>query len=314
MILKPMGHRRPSSTAAWLALVFLVLASTFVAQDICAGPFSPVAGTQGSTAVSRASPDIAAWATSFRDYLPGTNLDANWKTPEKALGQATGDAFDIVGLGDGGQITLGFNGRIVNGAGYDFAVFENSFSDTFLELAWVEVSSNGTDFFRFPGFSLTASPVGGFGSIDPTNVDGFAGKYRQGYGTPFDLHTLAGVPGLDIDDVRYVRIIDIIGDGRVLDNWPSDLGGPHPIYDPYPTSGSAGFDLDAVAVLNFEEASAPEPRRGLIATLLRQMPDVFRVVAVSPVPEPTTYLMILVGLAVIFARAKSLISSRLPPQ
>ena len=54
-----------------------------------------------------------------------------------------------------------------------------------------------------------------------------------------------GTPWPDTD----VRIVDVVGDGFSLDS----SGGV--IYDPYPTSGSAGFDLDAVGVSN----GAPYP-------------------------------------------------------
>lgn len=236
----------------------LALALIAGAGSVHAGPFAPAAGQAGSTAISKTSPDIVQWATGFQDYLPGSNVDATWKTPNKALGPAVGDSFDIVSLGDQGRITLTFGGAIQNGPGWDFAVFENSFNDTFLELAFVEVSSNGSDFFRFPALSFTPSPVGGFGSVDPTNIDGLAGKYRQGFGTPFDLNALSGVAGLDLNRIVAVRLVDVKGDGSEFDNYPAAFGGPHRIYDPYPTVISGGFDLDAVGVRYFA-AAVPEP-------------------------------------------------------
>ncbi|MEZ4549679.1 MAG: hypothetical protein R2874_04140 [Desulfobacterales bacterium] len=60
-------------------------------------------------------------------------------------GPAVGSSFDVV-LGRGGSIILTFDPPVENGEGWDFAVFENSFNDFNLELAFVEVSSNGTDF------------------------------------------------------------------------------------------------------------------------------------------------------------------------
>jgi hypothetical protein len=215
-----------------------------------AGPYAPAADQAGSTAIGKSDPGIIGWATGYQDYTLGTNVDAVWQTPEKALGPAVGDSFDIVSLGRGGAITLVFGNPITDGAGFDFAVFENGIADTFLELGYVEASSNGTDFFRFANDSLSPNPVGAFGTLDPTNVDGLAGKYRQGFGTPFDLAELAGVsPLLDVANVAYVRIVDIVGDGTYLDS------SGDPIYDPYPTIGSAGFDLEAVAVLH----AVPEP-------------------------------------------------------
>jgi hypothetical protein len=169
---------------------------------------------------------------------------------------------------------LTFLNPIVDGAGFDFAVFENSLSHTFLELAWVEVSSDGIHFVRLPHYSQTQEPVGGFGDLEPFRVYGYAGKYIQGYGTPFDLselteayaaaladttvfsaayeaQLLTNYPELDLNNIQYVRLIDVVGDGSqrsALRNPATDEG--YPIYDPFPTSGSAGFDLDAIAVLN----------------------------------------------------------------
>ena len=243
-----------------------LLAGVLLAGAAHAGPFAPAAGLSGSTAIHMDDPSIVAWATGWQDYNPAAGVDLTWQTPEKALGKAVGDSYDIVTLGDQGTITLTFDGYIQDGDGFDFVIFENSFSATFLELGFVEVSSNGTDFFRFNAYSLTPSPVGAFGSVDPTNIEGFAGKYQQGWGTPFDLSSLADT-GLDIDHVQYVRIVDVKGDGSELDDWPAEYGGPHPIYDPYKTVGSPGFDLDAVGVIHFAEAPAvPEP--GTVAMLL----------------------------------------------
>lgn len=238
-----------------------VLAATFAALPLqaLAGPYAPAAGQPGSTAVPKDSGSIVRWAQAWQDYHPGPNVSGTFATPDKALGAATGVATDVVSLGDGGTITLTFGGRIVDGPGADFAVFENSFNDTFLEFAWVEVSSDGSHFFRFPGFSFTPAPVGGFGAVDPTNVDGLAGKYRGGYGTPFDLSLLSGVAGLDVQAVRYVRLVDIVGDGSVKDMFPAAFGGPNPIYDVYPTVSSGGFDLDGVGVMHFAAAPVPEP-------------------------------------------------------
>ncbi len=167
------------------------------------------------------SPSIVAWASGYTDLVrgplnaadPGGGL-ASFGTGSEAVGPADGKSSHVVSLGDGGQITLTFAEPIIDGPGDDLAVFENGFSDTFLELAFVEVSTNGIDFFRFAASSLTQTDtqVGTFGSLDPTNLDNLAGKYRGGFGTPFDLAKLAGVsPQLDINHVGFVRIVDAIG-------------------------------------------------------------------------------------------------------
>jgi len=224
----------------------IALALSFVgASQAWAGPFPPAAGQEGSTAVSMHDERFVAWATGWTNFVEGTQLDAYWAEPGRALGPATGDAFDVVSLGNGGHLTMTFSTPIVNGPGHDFAVFGNSFNDHFLELAFVEVSSDGTNFFRFHNESLTPEAVPFWGAhMDPTLIDGLAGKYRVGYGMPFDLEELKGVsPLLDVHDVRFVRLVDIIG-GSATDS----VG--RIIYDPSPTTGSAGFDLEAVGVLN----------------------------------------------------------------
>ncbi len=235
------------------AIINASLLAISISLPAYAGPFSPAAGQPGSTAINMNDASITLWATGYENYLPGLNVDAIWQTPEKALGQAQGNSGDIVSLGEGGFITLTFNDAIVNGLGDDFAIFENSFSDTFLELARVEVSSDGLNFFGFSATSLTPSAIGPFGLLDPTDIDGLAGKYRQGWGTGFDLELLAGISGLDVFNVGYVRLVDVIGDGSMFDDFSN------PIFDPYETVGSAGFDLDAIGVLNSATTVVPVP-------------------------------------------------------
>jgi hypothetical protein len=232
----------------------LIAIQLIVAPMSWAGPYPPAADEVGSHAVSMDDSALISWASGYSDYIVGKNVDETWQVPENALGKAEGTSFDIVALGSGGRITLTFDAPVENGEGWDFVVFENSFSDQYLELAYVEVSSNGIDYVRFDAVSLTLNPVPGFGNIDPTDVDGLAGKYRQGFGTPFDLEDISDKPGVlsgnvDLSRITHIRIVDIVGDGSFLDSTG------RVIYDPYPTAGSAGFDLDAVGVSN----GAPYP-------------------------------------------------------
>ena len=227
-----------------------MLAEQLEDRRMLAGPYAPAAGQVGSTAVPRDAAALVGWAIGYENYQPGSEVDLAFQVPSNAIGQAEGTTSDAVTLGRGGQITLNFSTPIRDGFGSDFAVYENSFSDSFLELAYIEVSSDGTNFFRFDNDSLTDSPVSAFGEVDPTNVHNLAGKYRKGQGTPFDLEDLRDVsPLLNTAAVTHVRVVDVVGDGSDFDT-SGDV-----IYDPSPTMGSAGFDLDGVGVLHeFEYA------------------------------------------------------------
>nr|WP_303652848.1 PEP-CTERM sorting domain-containing protein [Paludisphaera mucosa] len=95
--------------------------------------------------------------------------------------------------------------------------------------------------------------------LDARDLNNLAGKYVAGYGTGFDLAELAGVsPLLDVHNVTFVRIIDVVGSidpahGRY------DAHG-HLVNDPYATPfGSSGFDLTGVGVIHFATQAVPEP-------------------------------------------------------
>ena len=201
----------------------IILLSLFIAVLSFGGPYAPKVGQSGSTAVYKNDPSIIAWATSAvieRGFIDISKPELGYVSfgdIANCLGPARceypNNVYDVVSLGDGGIATLGFQKPIKNGPGYDFVVFENSYSDTFLELAFVEVSSDGNNFFRFNAVSLTDTntQVGTFGEVDTTNINNLAGKYRAGYGTPFDLQELSGIEGLDVNSIKYVRIIDVVG-------------------------------------------------------------------------------------------------------
>jgi len=254
------------------------------------------------------NPIFRGWADDVATYEPsGQYIDPWWKDPQKALGPATGDKFDIVSLGDlepnqlgqgipPGQITLLFGdpcdiddaNHIRNNTGYDFAVFENGFvslnttpggsvtGQMFTELGFVEVSSNGTDFVRFPSVSLTPALVGGLGTIEVSDVYNLAGKHPNAYGvcmgTPFDLAEIADDPNIlsgvvDINNIAFVRIVDIPGSGHFHDraaeyidpnSYPQWQTYPEsrPVYDAWVTTGSGGFDLEAIGVLKPQQYQA----------------------------------------------------------
>lgn len=258
--------RRASTTLA--ALMLLVLPASSQAD------YDPQVGLSGSLGIAKASPLFTEWASSVDSFTRGpqditnpTGPLATYGTPGNALG-AIGpkDAARVVSLGDGGQITLGFAQPIANGPGVDFAVFENGFLTgstgsglAFLELGFVDVSSDGVHFFRFPSVSLTqtTTQVGSFDSLDARNLHDLAGKYIGGYGTGFDLSELASVsPLLDINNVTEVRITDVVGSIDPRYGTHDSLG--NLVNDPFKTSfASGGFDLNGVGVINLR--SVPEP-------------------------------------------------------
>ena len=245
------------------------------------------------------NPIFRGWATSVISYEPAPRVVAVWADPNKALGPATGNNLDIVSLGDldsdqigqdvpAGQITLAFSEPVRDCNGYDFVVFENGLvsltntgggsikGEMFAELGYVEVSSNGIDFAGFPSVSLTDGLVGMYGTIEISNVYNLAGKHPNGeglcMGTPFDLTEIADeanvVSGLvDVNNINYVRIIDIPGSGDFEDEAIKHIdpdsrpawdffANSHPIYDAWLTFESGGVDLEAVGVLKEQEYSA----------------------------------------------------------
>lgn len=216
-------------------------------------------GTEGCTAVRFDSCIVAAWATGctvVRGPVDITDPDGprvRYGADSMAIGPAGTVTTRAVSLGDGGVATLTFAEPIRNIPGPDFAVFENSFNDSFLELGFVEVSSDGERFVRFRATSLTPTDVqvGSNGSIDPTLLNNLAGKYRVGYGTPFDLEELRDSAAIDINSVTHVRIVDVVG--TVDPQFATRDAKGRIVNDPWPTRdtmwASGGFDLTGVAVL-----------------------------------------------------------------
>jgi hypothetical protein len=222
------------------------------------GPFCGAVGTDGCNAIAANDNQFVAWATGVvltRGPYMITEPDgpfASFGGDTNAIGPATMDnTMDAVSLGDGGSALVTFERPIRNGEGPDFAVFENSFNDSFLELAFVEVSSDGEHFVRFPATSLTPTDEqvsGAVGGVDPTMLNNLAGKFRIGYGTPFDLEELAGSENLNIDSIVYVRIIDVIG--TIDPQYATYDAYGHIVNDPWPTNfWSSGYDLTGVGVI-----------------------------------------------------------------
>lgn len=236
-------------------LITLLLIPLFsVAQS-----FAPEPGAPGSTAIHKDSSIILFWGTQVsvtRGYLdagdPTLGL-VTYGTEADAIGMADGMA--VVSLGDGGIATYELGVPAIDGPGPDFAIFENGFIDHYMELAFVEVSSDGIQYVRFPAISEIPLSVqlDNFSTSDCRYVHNLAGKYRANYGTPFDLAELSDSTGIDLQAIRFIRIIDVVG--SIVPSLASFDSQGTMVNDPYPTPfESGGFDLDALAVIHSQEA------------------------------------------------------------
>ena len=232
-----------------LCLVYIVVATKILAQ-----PYAPGADDKGTTALFKDSAVFITWASSAiveRGAMDISNPSLGLVTfgsNTDGIGKADGK---VISLGDGGAIKLQFESPISDGDGADFAVFENSFNNTFLELAFVEVSSDGKHFVRFPSTSLSQNSVqfGNDAFMDPTQLNNLAGKYRGSYGTPFDLSELKDSTGIDLESITHIKLIDVVG--SIDQKFGSSDSHNNLINDPYPTPyPSGGFDLDAVGVIH----------------------------------------------------------------
>ncbi len=221
---------------------------------ISVGQYAPPPGSDGSTAIHADSSVIIGWANNAviqRGYINASDSSLGKVTygePDNATGEADNQ---VVSLGDGGVAVYEMDPPLADGQGPDFAVFENSFSDDFLELAFVEVSTGGENFLRVPSGSLTQTntQVSSFGTIQAVEIYNLAGKYRAFFGTPFDLAELSDSTGADLTNITHVRIVDVIGSlDEALATYDSQ---GNAINDPWPTEfASGGFDLDALAVMH----------------------------------------------------------------
>lgn len=222
--------------------------------------FDPQVLFGSKQAIYRDSNIIKGWATIC-------NVSRGWQNYlDTSLGKATvGSEFygtlkadgSVISLGDSGIAILQFDNPISDKEGPDFCVFENGFtlgnaqSDSHMELAFVEVSSDGIHYVRFPATSYidTSIQLGNFDGSNATLVDGLAGKYVSGYGTPFDLNVFAALSSINIGKITHVKLIDVVGNKDA--QYPARDKNGRKIIDPWPTPFAAsGFDLDAVGVIN----------------------------------------------------------------
>lgn len=238
---------------------------------LCASVFLSVFASAESQAQVR-------FATSVVNFTQGSGsgvfVPANALGGPRGAGLSSG-SVDVCTLGVGGSLTLGFDVVIVNGPGADFSVFENAFvfsGATFSEVAYVEVSSNGTDFARFParyvgpptgvpGFTAPWGTYSGLtghvpvlANVVTNTIDPFDPVVAGG--EAFDLGALVADPlvvggQVDLANVQYVRIVDV-PHATGLDAFGNVI---------FDNSGATGTaDIDAVAVIHHAgNISATQP-------------------------------------------------------
>ncbi len=229
-------------------LILLILPVAALAQFTDVGQINnEYTRTDGS--LSFWANEVVGHERGYQDYQqPDLGL-ADYGTETDILG-ADGTPFS---LGDHGYITVSFPQTIANGPGDDLVVFENGFEwqGVYMELGFVEVSSNGTDFSRLPALCRRDTQPGAWDTSDPALFYNLAGNFVGGTGfdlqdliTAGDTNVLSGL--VDLDAILFVRVVDVVGDisgpGATFDF----LG--RPVADPYPTPGSgSGMDLTGVA-------------------------------------------------------------------
>jgi hypothetical protein len=232
----------------------LLLILTLFAASTSEAQFAPAAGKAGSTAIKADSSCFVNWAIecAVKRGLAQINLAdsgyASVGTANAAIGPALKNG--VVSLGDGGSAVITFDPPIEDQEGFDFAIFENAFLDTFLEFAHVEVSNDKIHWIKFPSVSLTptSKQVDPFGYTHPENISNLAGKYKMPYGVPFDLSELKDSQYYQTT-FQYVRITDVVG--SINPSLGSKDSKGNMINDPWPTPfASSGFDLDAVGVIH----------------------------------------------------------------
>ena len=202
------------------------------------GPAAPKHDTEAEEVEC---PATLPYATEVVSFSAGINAGFGQnKMPGVVLGpplpgSPQSGSLDVLTLGIGGEIILGFGERtIVNGLGPDFIVWENPFwlggdpETPFAELGEVAVSADGETWHTFPcdieleqGFDPLCAGWRARADFEPCLLIPIDPTLSGG--DPFDLEDIG------LDEVKYVRIRDLGSEGDA------------------PT---AGFDLDAVGVVN----------------------------------------------------------------
>ena len=240
------GMRRPLRAPGFLSLLLLVQLAACGSS-----PSEPVVeggAGQGGGGAGGGVPDAPPYASSIVAFEPGEGAGfGQSKLPGVVLGPplgkgVTSGSLDVLSLGKGGSIVLGFEPlALVDGDGPDLVVFENAFwpggdaSAVFAEPGEVSVSDDGEEWHTFPcdAEGDGEGHFAGCAGVTPTE------KYDASAVVPL-VPALTGGDAFDLAELgvaraRFVRIRDRANAGA---------------------TPSAGLDLDAVGVIAAERGDA----------------------------------------------------------
>ena len=222
-----------------------------------------------AAAVALGAIDPEDYAVAVHAYAPGPFGSAsalNAVGAPSGAGNSNG-SFEVVSLGTSGSLTLEFGNSCVDGAGADLMVCENPFfvstGGSFAETLFVEASTDGVHFARFPNRytgpqsqlpPIEGAPLAwyrGFAGVRPVlanvalNLDPY--DLVHAGADAFDLADLAGDPlvqngTVNLFDVHFVRLLDV-NSGNSLDStgtivWDCGL------------DATSSADVDAIVALN----------------------------------------------------------------
>ena len=244
------GMRRPLRAPGCLSAIFVALlgACSSTPSDPVADGGVAQGGDGGGGGAGGAAPEAPPYASRIVSFEPGEGAGfGQSKLPGVVLGPPRGNgvtsgSLDVLSLGKGGSIVLGFDPLVVvDGDGADFVVFENAFwpggdaSAVFAEPGEVSVSDDGVEWHAFPcnAEGDGAGHFPGCAGVTPTE------KYDADAVVPLEP-ALTGGDAFDLSELgvaraRFVMIRDRTNAG---------------------STPSAGFDLDAVGVVAAERADA----------------------------------------------------------
>ena len=202
--------------------------------------------------------NASPYASSVISFSQGIAADPGYNNPYVVLGappvadssnwpvsitSAPWETTDVVSLGNGGSITIGFDHQVLNNPsdveyGVDLLVFGNSFFatdwagdgrivGTYFEPAKIEVSQDGINFYEIANtyadalYPYTAS-AGDFIHATPEGIE-----YMNRQPADVEADYLGGCGGAQVDIsnaigasldwIMYVRVTDITGDSGIAD-------------------------------------------------------------------------------------------------